>query len=95
MRRRSGRRPACDKCVMSRPSSTIVPSLGSISRMIMRPMVDLPQPDSPTSPSTSPAVIENDTSSTARTKARMPPLRTAKRLLTLRTSSNGALMRPH
>jgi len=31
-----------------------------------RPTVDLPQPDSPTSPSVSPLMISNDTPSTAR-----------------------------
>ena len=31
----------------------------------MRPSVDLPQPDSPTRPTTSPSSTENDTSSTA------------------------------
>src|SRR5258706_11596303 len=38
-----------------------------MSRRMQRPVVVLPQPLSPTSPSTSPGWIENDTPSTART----------------------------
>ena len=34
---------------MSRPSNSIVPPVGSSSRVISRPVVVLPQPDSPTS----------------------------------------------
>ena len=36
---------------MSTPSSATVPAVGSISRAIMRAVVDLPEPDSPTIPS--------------------------------------------
>ena len=39
----------------SRPSKRTVPGVGSISRSTSRPTVDLPQPDSPTSASVSPA----------------------------------------
>ncbi len=52
-------------CVMSRPLSRIVPSVGSSSRTTQLPTVDLPLPDSPTSPSISPGAIENETPSTA------------------------------
>src|SRR6059036_3077007 len=45
------------------------PEVGSMSRRIERPVVDLPQPDSPTRPSVSPGRISNDTSSTACTRA--------------------------
>src|SRR2546427_5048278 len=45
------------------------PDVGSMSRRIERPVVDLPQPDSPTRPSVSPGRISNDTSSTACTRA--------------------------
>src|SRR5215510_7366645 len=45
------------------------PEVGSISRRMDRPDVDLPQPDSPTRPSVSPAMMSNDTSSTAWTRA--------------------------
>ena len=40
---------------MSRPSNSIFPPVGSSSRVISRPVVVLPQPDSPTSASVSPA----------------------------------------
>ena len=40
--------------VMSRPSNVIVPPVGSSRRMMHRAIVDLPQPDSPTTPSVSP-----------------------------------------
>ena len=43
--------------VMSWPRKRIVPSVESISRMIARDSVVFPQPDSPTSPSVSPAAI--------------------------------------
>src|SRR6266571_2145486 len=45
------------------------PDVGSMSRRIERPVVDLPQPDSPTRPSVSPGMISNDTLSTACTRA--------------------------
>ena len=41
--------------VTSAPLNQTSPELGSISRRMQRPVVDLPQPDSPTSPSVSPA----------------------------------------
>ena len=47
------------------PRSRITPLLGSISRTIIRASVDLPQPDSPTMPSVSPACNANETPSTA------------------------------
>ena len=53
--------------VMSRPSKTILPPVGSSSRVISRPVVVLPQPDSPTSASVSPARTSKSTPSTART----------------------------
>src|ERR1700726_3870006 len=53
--------------VMSWPSSTTTPSALGTRRMIALPKVDLPQPDSPTRPSVSPASSSKDTSSTART----------------------------
>src|SRR5579859_4253816 len=52
---------------MSRPSNTILPALGSSSRVISRPVVVLPQPDSPTRPSVSPARTARSIPSTART----------------------------
>ena len=41
---------------MSVPSNMIVPAVGSSSRMSTRPTVDLPDPDSPTSPSVPPVL---------------------------------------
>ena len=52
---------------MSWPSNMICPAVGSISRTIMRAVVVLPQPDSPTMPRVSPAATEKLTSSTLRT----------------------------
>ena len=49
------------------PSKSISPDVGSIRRSTQRPVVDLPQPDSPTSPSVSPRAISKSTPSTART----------------------------
>src|SRR5882724_11504280 len=41
--------------ITSSPSTTIVPDEGSISRLIMRRIVVLPQPDGPTNTHTSPS----------------------------------------
>jgi hypothetical protein len=51
--------------VTSAPSNQTSPALGSISRRMQRPVVDLPQPDSPTSPSVSPLPMSKLTPSTA------------------------------
>ena len=51
--------------VMSLPSKMILPEVGSISFKIARPVVDLPQPDSPTMPSVLPCSIWKLTPSTA------------------------------
>ena len=53
--------------VMSSPSNSIVPPVGSSSRSMVRPAVDLPQPDSPTSPTVSPWRTSREMPSTART----------------------------
>ena len=50
---------------MSVPLILISPAVGSIKRRMVRPTVDLPQPDSPTSASVSPARIASVTPSTA------------------------------
>ena len=47
------------------PSNAISPSLGSISRQMMRDVVLLPEPDSPTRPTLSPALIVIEKSATA------------------------------
>ena len=75
MRRRAARRPARSSARTSCPSNRTVPDLGSTSRRIERPVVDLPQPLSPTSASVSPACSENETSSTACTRALTRPSR--------------------
>src|SRR2546423_14326399 len=49
------------------PSNRTSPAVGSIKRRMQRPVVDLPQPDSPTSPKVSPRRILKLTSSTALT----------------------------
>ena len=65
-------------CAMQRPgrkgaevaaNSCTPPDVGSISRKARRPTVDLPQPDSPTSASVSPAATVKETLSAARTTA--------------------------
>ena len=50
---------------ISSPSNLIEPLVGSSRRSSSRPVVDLPQPDSPTRPSVSPRLTSNDTPSTA------------------------------
>ena len=50
---------------MSTPRKRIDPAVGSSSRTSPRISVVLPQPDSPTTPSVSPAASENETSETA------------------------------
>ncbi len=78
MSRRRLRRRSPSSRVMSSPRNRISPEVGSISRMMQRPVVDLPQPDSPTRPSVSPGRMSSVTPSTARTRAssraRNPPL---------------------
>src|SRR5215475_14047594 len=62
---------------------------------MLRPVVDLPQPDSPTRPSVSPAMMSNVMSSTACTRAtsreNRPP-RIGKYFLRLRTLRSGSAM---
>ena len=77
--RRSGRSSALLRWVMSCPSIRIAPEVGSTSRSTLRATVDLPQPDSPTSPSVSPTPTEKLTPSTActvPTRRRSTPART-------------------
>ena len=54
---------------MSAPPNSMAPLVASSSLRMVRPTVVLPQPDSPTRPSVSPAAIVNETSSTAFTIA--------------------------
>ena len=68
--RRRGRISRRERWVTSVPRMRIVPAVGSTRRAMQLPTVDLPLPDSPTSPRSSPGPIVRDTPSTART---MPP----------------------
>ena len=67
IRRRMRRSSSPSSVVTSSPSNAIVPAVGLYSRTIARPVVLLPQPDSPTSPRVSPRRSSNETPSTART----------------------------
>ena len=67
IRRRSFRIARASSVTRLMPSNSTVPAVGSMRRRIMRPVVDLPQPDSPTRPSVSPGMTSNETPSTART----------------------------
>src|SRR6185369_3094114 len=60
------------------PSNTISPSLGSIRRQIIRDVVLLPDPDSPTRPTLSPPaiVIEKSATAAAPSSKRFASLRT-------------------
>src|SRR5258708_7153378 len=77
---------------MTSPLSLTSPSVGSISFKMHLPTVDLPHPDSPTSPKVSPCLIEKETPSTAKTwpETRLKtPLRMGKCFLRSVTSSSG------
>ncbi len=90
--RRSGRMRRVPKCSIGVPWKTIWPSVGSSSRTMVRPSVDFPQPDSPTSPRVSPSRTTKLTSSTACTRATSrcrTPLRIGKYFLTCRTWRRG------
>ncbi len=93
---RSARSERLSSVVTFFPWKVTSPDVGSISRRMARPVVDLPQPDSPTSPSVSPGMMSKETSSTAWTRAtsreRSPP-RIGKyflRFLTLSSASGMA-----
>ena len=62
-----------------RPPASMRPGFG-ISRMMASAVMDLPQPDSPTSASVSPAAIERLTRSTTRTRAALAGKRDAQAL---------------
>jgi hypothetical protein len=51
--------------LVSRPLTTTVPALGSMTRLIIFNVVVFPQPDGPTMTQASPDLTFNDTSSTA------------------------------
>ncbi|MNY03946.1 hypothetical protein D3C86_1365940 [compost metagenome] len=81
------------RLTMSRPPNLISPPWLSTRRSSERPVVDLPQPDSPTSDSVSPGYRSKLTFSTACTRRctrlRMPP-RKSKRVTRLRTERIGS-----
>src|SRR5258708_4364936 len=64
------RRSSCSGVVRtSAPNISIAPPVGSTSRLIMRSVVVLPQPDGPTSAVSVPSRISSDRSCTASTRA--------------------------
>src|SRR5437660_6269132 len=65
--RRCSRIALFERLARSRSRNNTCPDVGSIKRRIARPRVDLPQPDSPTKPSVSPARMSRETPSTALT----------------------------
>ena len=67
--RKARRRPPC-RWVMSCPSNTTCPEVGSSSRSSIRAVVVLPHPDSPTMPTASPGATARLTPRTARTVRR-------------------------
>jgi hypothetical protein len=69
--RRSARRVDVSAPVASAPSIQIRPALGISSIAIWRASVLLPQPDSPTTASVRPGARTSETSSSARTVARL------------------------
>ena len=77
---------------MLRPSMMMSPDVGSTSRRMVRPVVDLPQPNSPTSASVSPLrelegdILDRMHVATCRLNM---PARMAKRVTRLCTSSTG------
>src|SRR5689334_676189 len=73
MRRRIPRISPSERVDRSRPSKITRPPVGGSRRRMQRPVVVLPQPDSPTRPSVSPRPISKLTPSTALTTAGRPP----------------------
>ena len=92
MRLRCSRNSPWPSLSTSTPSSSTEPESGSTSRSTERPVVDLPQPDSPTSASVSPAFRLKETFSTACTRPlteESRPERISKRVVSPETSSTG------
>src|ERR1035437_3379528 len=77
---------------MSRPAKRISPEVGFSNPTSRRPIVVLPQPDSPTRPKVSPFAIEKDTSETALTlpirRCRIAPAVTGNSLTRWRSSTS-------
>ena len=79
---------SADSFTTSWPSNSTSPAVGSIRRRIARPVVDFPQPDSPTTPNVFPFSIVKVTSSTACSI----PFGVLKYFLRFFTSSSGWLI---
>ena len=77
MSRASARRSSLPSAVTFVPSNQTSPDVGSIRRRMQRPVVLLPQPDSPTTPSVSPASMSKLMPSTACTLSTTRPSRPA------------------
>src|SRR5437867_6050701 len=98
MSRRTARSERLSSLVTCFPSNHTSPDVASMRRRMQRPVVDLPQPDSPTRPSVSPALMSKETPSTAWTRAtsreNRPPLmgKCLIRFLTRRRGSGMALV---
>ena len=88
MRRRIGWRSRSESFRMSRPSKITSPPVGSCSRSSDKPIVVLPDPDSPTTPSVWPRLSSKLTSCTA-LNSRLPnsPCLMKKLLASARTCS--------
>ena len=82
-------------CVTSAPSTSTEPEVGSVSRSASRAVVDLPEPDSPTSARVRPRGRTNDTSSTARSVPPPADRGSANSLVRWRTSSAGTAVGGH
>ena len=62
---RKARMARLDRFSTSSPRNFTEPDVAGISRRIRRPVVDLPQPDSPTTPNVWPFSTDSDTPDTA------------------------------
>src|SRR6266566_1024862 len=97
MSRHRARSAALSSAVTFVPLNHTSPEVGSMRRRMQRPVVDLPQPDSPTSPKVSPASSSKLTSLTAYTcstpREKTPPPMT-KFFTRFFTRSSGSLIAP-
>jgi hypothetical protein len=75
-RRRRWRAAALAGWAMGMPSIVTAPEVGGNRPTTMRPKVDFPEPDSPTSAKVSPRAMSNDTPSTAVRTCRPSPVST-------------------
>ena len=92
MRRRCTRNCAGDSLAMSVSPIITSPAVGSISRRIERPIVVLPDPDSPTRPTTSPRGMSNEMSLSTVTVGPLENAAGLNCLLSPRTDRKGVVM---